>query len=346
MLGLKDKEIQRIKEELINCKRPIFLFHDDADGICSFLLLYRFIREGQGVIVKSKPPLDEKFANKIIDYEADKVFILDISQVKQELIDTVKRRVIWIDHHPPQEISNVSYFNPRKHKKDAVYPVTNICYDIVKQDLWIAMTGCIGDWYIPEFKDEFCEKYPDLFDKNINNPAKALFESKIGKIAQIMNFITKGKAKDAMKCIKILTRIRSPYEILNKESGAGKFLYKRYERINEEYEKLLEDIKSKVNEDEFLVYTYPSGKMAYTGELTNELLYLYPDKIIIVGRDISGEIRMSLRANKVKLLPLLEKALVGIEGYGGGHEYACGACVKKEQFKEFLGKLKLGVSEG
>jgi single-stranded DNA-specific DHH superfamily exonuclease len=77
MKGLKENEIERIKDELQNCKRPIFLFHDDADGLCSFLLLYRFIKEGKGVIVKSRPSVDEKFVKNVTDYEADKVFILD-----------------------------------------------------------------------------------------------------------------------------------------------------------------------------------------------------------------------------------------------------------------------------
>ena len=50
-------------------------------------------------------------------------------------------------------------------------------------------------------------------------------------------------------------------------------------------------------------------------------------------REKDDEMRMSLRSNK-KLPPIIEKALEGIEGYGGGHEYACGACVKKKNFKD------------
>lgn len=38
---LKEDEIKMIKEELDSCKRPLFFFHDDADGLSSFLLMYR-----------------------------------------------------------------------------------------------------------------------------------------------------------------------------------------------------------------------------------------------------------------------------------------------------------------
>ncbi len=37
---------------------------------------------------------------------------------------------------------------------------------------------------------------------------------------------------------------------------------------------------------------------------------------------------------------IIEKALVGISGYGGGHEHACGACVKVEDFNQFIDNFK------
>jgi single-stranded DNA-specific DHH superfamily exonuclease len=346
MHGLKEKEIDKIKEELFSCQKPVFLFHDDADGLSSFLLLYRFIKEGYGMVVKSRPSVDEKFAEKVISYEADKIFVLDIAILKQEFVDLVKLPVIWIDHHAPTNLDKVTYFNPRLHKSDIVYPVTNVCYDITQEDIWIAMAGCVGDWHLPYFKKEFCEKYPDLLDENITDPSKALFETKIGKLAKIMNFILKGSTKEAMQCVKIFTRIQSPYEILNQETPQGKFIYQRFEKINKSYELILGDIKKHVKEDErFLIYTYHDNKMSFTGELSNEMLYLHPNKIIVIGREKSGEMRMSLRSKGVHLPSAINGALIGIEGYGGGHEYACGACVKKEQFDSFIEKLRKEIEK-
>jgi nanoRNase/pAp phosphatase (c-di-AMP/oligoRNAs hydrolase) len=48
---------------------------------------------------------------------------------------------------------------------------------------------------------------------------------------------------------------------------------------------------------------------------------------------------MSLRSGN-PLLPILKKSLIGIDGYGGGHEYACGANVKKHHLKEFLDNIR------
>ena len=341
MKGLKEKEIEKIKDELDNSQRPVFLFHDDADGLCSFLLFYRYLKEGRGVVVKSKPMVDAQFSRSVIDYEADKVFVLDIAILKQDFVDEVKRPVIWIDHHKPGDLNKVIYFNPRKHKSDIVYPVTNICYDVVKQDLWIAMVGCIGDWHMPYFKAEFCKEYPDLMNDAMEDPGDVLFETKLGKLVKIFNFILKGSNNDAMKCVKVLTRIESPYDILEQKTSQGKYIYSKFEKMNEGYNKLLDDIKKKVKKDDkFIVYTYPDIKMSFTGEVSNELLHIYPDKIIIIAREKSGEMRMSLRSKGVLLPPKLEKALSTVQGYGGGHEYACGACVKKEDFPRFIESLR------
>ncbi|MBI2138648.1 hypothetical protein HYU13_03605, partial [Candidatus Woesearchaeota archaeon] len=52
------------------------------------------------------------------------------------------------------------------------------------------------------------------------------------------------------------------------------------------------------------------------------------------------EVRMSLRCEFRQLDQAVAKALIGVEGYGGGHEHACGANVKKADFERFLGNLK------
>ena len=41
---------------------------------------------------------------------------------------------------------------------------------------------------------------------------------------------------------------------------------------------------------------------------------------------------------------MLENALKGVEGYGGGHEHACGAVVKAEDFSQFVKNLEKEIS--
>src|SRR4030042_4651744 len=109
---LSDREVAEIRDELRTCRNPVFFFDDDPDGFASFLLLYRFVQEGRGFIVKTRPSITaDVFSRKVADYGADKVFILDVALVDQEFLDAVRVPVIWIDHHTPVERDRVKYFN-------------------------------------------------------------------------------------------------------------------------------------------------------------------------------------------------------------------------------------------
>lgn len=338
---ISNEQLQQIREELDNCKKPLFFFHDDSDGLASFLLLYRYKKEGKGIIVKSDPTIDEKFIRKVQEYQPDKIFVLDLANLKQEFVDEVKKPIIWIDHHfGDEKIRNVKLFNPRLSDKKDSSPVSIICYNVVKQDLWIAAAGTIGDWHLTKETEEFSKQYPELLPKDIKKPGKALFESQIGKISEIFNFVLKGKTQDAMTAVKVLTRIKEPEEILKQTTPQGKFIYKRYLFVREKYDELLNEAKKQITKDKLFIFKYQESKMSFSGELSNEFLYKYPEKIIIVAREKSGEMKCSLRSASVKILKPLEKALVGINGRGGGHEYACGAVIKKEDFDLFVDNLK------
>jgi single-stranded DNA-specific DHH superfamily exonuclease len=345
-MAIKDEDLHKIRKELEESSRPLFFFDDDPDGLSSFLLFYRFSKEGKGIVVKATPELTTMFSPKVKEYEPDKIFILDKPDVNQDFIDDAKTRIIWIDHHEPKKRQNVSYYNPRIDNDKDNRPTSYWCYRVVEQDMWIAMVGIVGDWFIPEFADLFSEKYPELLPPEIKKPEEALYKTEIGRLARIFSFILKGRSSDALACVKVLTRIESPYEILRQETPAGKFIYKKYMNVSLEYDKLFSAAK-KLGErnSPFLVYTYSENRMSFTGDLSNELLFTFPQKIIIVGREKSGEMKCSLRSADVKLEPLLKKALVGIDGYGGGHEMACGTCVKNQDWKKFLEQLKTAYNE-
>ncbi|MDO8481442.1 MAG: DHHA1 domain-containing protein [Nanoarchaeota archaeon] len=340
MKGLTEEELESIRKELRQCKKPLFFYDDDADGVTSFLLLYRWVKEGKGIIVKSKPTVDESFARKVEELDPDKVFVLDMAVMTEEFVAACHRPIIWIDHHQPLRLDNVKYFNPRKHVSDIVYPTSNICYDIVQQDLWLAMVGCVGDWHLPYFTKEFCKQYPDLLNADVKNPDDALFDSKIGKLVHIVSFLLKGDTKEVKKCVEMLGKVQSPYEILNQETDAGKYLVKKYEALSHDYRKLLQEAKKKAGKGKLLVFAYNDDRMSFTSELSNELLHIHPDKLVIIARKKDGSMRMSLRCSWANIPPMLDKALSGLQGRGGGHEHACGADVAAEQFDEFLQRLE------
>lgn len=341
-MALSKEQIKQIREHLDNCKNPLFFFDDDQDGLCSFLQLYRYKREGRGIIVKTHPKLGKVFVRKVEECKPDKIFILDVALVEQEFLDEMKVPVVWIDHHGPFERGNVKYFNPRVSNWEDNHPTSYMCYQAVRQDLWIAALGCVADWFIPPFISEFEKEFPDLIDKPYKAPGDIIYNSKLGHLIRIFSFVLKGKADDIMKSVRVLARIKSPYEILNQESAQGRFIYKRYEHVNKIYEPLLKDILKDLEktEDRLFVYTYKDDKSSFTSDLSNEAIYRCPNKIILIGREKNDEMKCSLRASKAVLPPLIEEALAGLNGYGGGHEHACGMNIKTADFEEFLKRFK------
>lgn len=340
---LTEKQISELKDELDSCKRPLIFFHDDPDGFASFLLFYKYIGEGIGIPIKTSAEMPPEFAKKVESYQPDKVFILDKPGVSQEFLDRVKPPVIWVDHHPPISRHKVKYFNPRVNNPDINLPASYLCYQVTQKDLWISMVGCSGDWVIHPDIEQIKKEYPDLIDNNISRPEDILFNTKFGLLAKIFSFCLKGKMDDVRKCIKIMTRIKTPYELLNQETPQARFIYKRYLAVDKEYQVTLKEAMKQKAEHGILFYLYEHDKMSLNQDLSNELMYKFPDNIIIIGRKKSGEIKLSLRSAKYNLPPIIKKALEGCEGYGGGHEHAAGANVKETDFNKFMEQFKAQI---
>ena len=140
-MALTKKQIAEFRAELETSFNPLFFFDDDPDGLSSFLLMYRFVREGRGIVVKATPDLKEDFARKVHEYMPDKVFILDKPDVTQDFIDAVNVKLVWLDHHQPIKRQGIHYFNPRIKKQSDGRPTSFWAYKIVDQDEWIAMVG-------------------------------------------------------------------------------------------------------------------------------------------------------------------------------------------------------------
>ena len=66
----------------------------------------------------------------------------------------------------------------------------------------------------------------------------------------------------------------------------------------------------------------------------------YIKKIEDYRTEKNDEMKCSLRSSKIILPILIEKALVGLEGYGGGHEHACGLNIKSHHFEEFVRRFR------
>lgn len=337
-----DKWYGEIKELVEKSENPLFFFDDDTDGLSSFLVLWKHIKRGKGIIVKRYPDLDVSFLKKVKEYNPDRIFVLDKYDISQDFIDGANKPIVWIDHHTPQVKDGLKhYYNPRLKDKSMYLPTTYFCYKSVKGSLWLALCGIIGDYYLPSaMVKEFNKEYPNLIGK-AKDPGKVLYETEFGKLIKIMNFSIKGETEDVKKSIAVWMKIETPYEVLNSETSKGKFLMKRFEKLDKQYLKLYEGaLKEAKSNKKLVVFNYPSNNTSFTGDLANEISYRYPEKVVIIARERNGYMRMSVRNKKQNLPSLLEKALVGVNGYGGGHEGACGANVLKEDYSKFLENLR------
>ena len=341
-MALSKKQYSEIKEHLDSCNNPLFFFDDDQDGLCSFLLFYRYKKEGHGIVVKTSPKIENLVLSKIMEYNPDKVFILDVAATDCEFLEKVNIPVVWVDHHGQSKIENAHYYNPRISKAKDNHPTSFMCYNVVRQDLWIAALGAVSDWFIPKYLNEFMKEYPGLIESFSKNPGDIIYNSKLGKLIRVFSFILKGRHTDVMKSVKILTRIKSPHEILEQKTPEGKYIYKRYEEVNEVYEPILKDALNTIekSKEKLAVYAYKDDKSAFTSDISNEAIYRFPDKIVLIAREKNDEMKCSMRSSKINLIPVIEKALVGLNGFGGGHENACGLNIKKDDFEEFVGRVK------
>ncbi len=336
---LPEKELQEIRDILSKASNPFYLFDDDGDGLCAYLLLKKHYKKGKGVAIKKAGPLDLTYVKQIEEEKADLVVILDKAVVTQEFIHAVPCKVLYIDHHPVQDLKHVLYFNPLMHDPKSYIPTSEIVYSVVKDNIWIATVGCLFDYKIPYFIKDFKKEYPKLVPKLSKDPGYFKFDTEIGKLVKIFNFSLKGNFKYGKKAIAILEKVESPYEILNQTTEEGKYLYNRYEHLNKHFESLLERAK-KYAKDKFLVFNYVADETSFSSDLATELSYRFKDKTIIIGREKGNEMKLSMRNQKKDLAKILPKALEGLDGYGGGHPHAVGGMVPRYNFDIFIERMK------
>ncbi len=346
---LTSKQIKEIREHLDRAGNPIFFFDNDCDGLCSFLLLQRYIEKGKGVPIKSFPEMDVTYFRKVEELNADYIFILDKPMVSKGFLEEANQRnipIVWIDHHEVQiKIPEfVNYYNPTLNKESSNEPTTFLAYNIISEerkhnDLWIAVIGCAADKFIPDFYEEFKEKFPDM-SIDTEDAFDIFYASRIGKIARILSFALKDRTTNVITMIKFLMIARNPYEVLE-ESSRNFSMHFRFKQIDKKYQKLLQKADEIAKSSKNLLFFQYGGDLSISSDLANEISYRYKDKVIVVVYVTGIKANISARGKNVKD-PIL-KSISGLEGAsGGGHDDAVGAQIKiedLEKFRENLTKL-------
>ncbi len=349
---LTEKQILEIREHLEKAQNPIFYYDNDVDGLCSFLILRRYLGRGKGVAVKSYPELNAQYAKKAQELKADYVFVLDKPIIAKDFVDEIYKMqlpLIWIDHHNvkiDEEIKkaeNLHIYNPAL-KSMGSEPVTYLAYKITerKEELWIAMMGCIADNYMPDFISDFKEKYPEFLKKGIKEPFDVYYKTEIGRIAQALSFGLKDSVTHVVKMQNFLIGCRGPNEIFIEMQGNRTFR-SRYEEIMKKYNDLLFKASSKENIFGNLIFFDYKGELSISAEIANQLSYHNKGKYIAVAYVKNGISNVSLRGKGIK--GILEKALKDFpDARGGGHEDAVGTRIKTEELAKFREALQKEIN--
>jgi single-stranded DNA-specific DHH superfamily exonuclease len=276
----------------------------------------------------------------------DLVVILDKPYADQAFLDEIHVPVLWLDHHEPQRPgqTNVTYLNPRIHDDADNRSTTYWVWKSLgrEQDLWLAAVGNISDWQVTEVAQQFSEQYPDLLAPVTSAP-QALYDSKaFGELCRIVQFNLKGDSSDVRTAIKILSRVESPHELLEHTTPRAKLLWKRYEYVNKEYVKLLDAAHKSAGEGPLLFHVFARLEISLLSELSNQLIYEYPQKIVFLAREHNGDHKLSIRSVECDIAAAVKAAMAdsGARGNAGGHQHACGGNIKSEDFPKFLASFK------
>lgn len=344
---LSKEQLEEIKGFLEQSQNSLFFFDNDVDGLCSFLILQRAIGRGKGVPARSFPELDISYVRKVEELGPDAVFILDKPRVSEEFIDAVLEKgipIVWVDHHgvgvEERIKEKVHYYN----SFPSAEPTTYLCYKCAgkKEDMWLAMIGCIGDVYKPDFASVFANEYPELFNQNLE-AFDSLFTTEIGKAVKILNFGLKDRTTNVISLIKYLMKAKSIHDILE-ENKNTKQLHYRYNELNKVLEKMLTKAEQDpdINTSKLLFFSY-GGETSMSSEISNAVFFRNKKKLVVIAYKKQDKVNISIRGKNAKKITL--EIVSKIESAnGGGHEEATGIQIPADKFDEFKGMLEEMVS--
>lgn len=336
----------------------IIIFHNDCDGISSCALMNKFLKNKIGksadFIISQPMPPTKNLLQRIRMSIPTKIIFLDLA-IDQERV-LIKRlenicEILIIDHH---QISNnlnskrTIHYNPLfrgKVYQSASYLTYKICSKILdmKKYLWIAAVGIVGDYNIDDSMDlikEIKKEYPNLFSQE-NDIRSAIFNSIFGHIS---NIITAMKAS-RVSCERVVKIMDSAETITEIEKNKEFLDY--YEKVQEEIDRMMINIKSSVDDSKRVIFYEIKSKYNLRSVIATKLSEIYPKKLVVVWDVIRNNVKFSARNQDrtIDVEKVLREAASDFKYASvGGHESAAGGSIRKEDFEDFKNALMLLVS--
>lgn len=345
---LTQKQIKEIREHLEKARNPVFFYDVDADGLCSFLLLARWIGRGKGVVTRNFRESGTQYIKRAEELGADYIFVLDNPTMPQEFVDEINKMnipLVVIDHHDVPRLDSIEFYYNTVEVSGKNESVSYLCYEITKQkkDMWLAVVGSIADCQMLGFFKEFAKENSDLVDCEYESAFDVRYKCKLGKIIDIFNYGLKDTTTNVVRMSNFLLKVNFPSEIFEENYKTKSFL-DRYNFIEGIIKKLIDKAEDKIDLDKKLLFFSYGGCVSVSQHLADRLMYKYPELVIVVGYNLGGGIiKFSLRG-PIDVRELTLNAIENIHGAtGGGHKHATGAQIPENSVEKFKRNLEKGL---
>lgn len=336
---LTEIQLEEIREHLEKAQNPLFFFDNDPDGLCSFLILQRYIGRGKGVALRGVPGLSRSSFRKVNELNPDYIFLLDRSHIDEDFLELANEAnipIVCIDHHDVPKPNIKAYYNTFDVSKK-IEPTCYLSYKVTKrkEDLWLATIGSIADCFLPEdLLLEFKKQYPELIDKSYKTAFDIRFNTSLRKIIDILAYGLLDKTSNVVSMLKYLMKAKGPHDVLEETPRTKSFL-SRYELINQKVQTIVQKAEKEIDKDKKLLFFTYGGDMSVSQQVSDELSYKYPDLVIVISFIKGNSAKFSLRG-KVDVRQIVLNSIKNIEGaMGGGHEHSSGAQILADQVPEF-----------
>lgn len=371
-----DNKLSQIRDKIKSAKKPLMLFDADADGSTSYLQLKNVFSNICGFPFNKDLDKQQKLL-EFIDFNYDLVIIFDIPYLHDEFLDLLSKvDIIWVDHHPTNDIEqikkyNIMHFNPLDYNKEDNRPACFWSYKIADSldNLWLVSLGSVSDFFlldvivdfynfdksrfnilfkITEQRREMLFKF--ILDYNFNNEntrqiredwiQELTYSCGVSEMKNFFDFICRlDNTQDILKAFRLIEKL--DLIGLKTEISAGKgFIFEDYCEMITKYKKILKKALDK-GEKKFYFYEY-SGKISFAKTLSEEIKFRFKNTSVvgICFKKIGGNIHTgSFRSHNFLVNDLLERATKGLDGRGGGHNFAAGCVISNKDYEIFKRKI-------
>lgn len=324
----------------------VIIFNNDADGMCSCVLLSLFLDnfvkiENKPFIIPQPMPMDKNLIQRIQTTLPTKLIFLDLAADQQQ--NMLKRfsgicNILIIDHHQVTKNMNsktITHHNPRfknsKIYQSTAYLTYKICSELTDMSdyLWIAAVGMVADYNLDDSGDlvEAAKKKYRITE---------LRDSIISKIAEMISASRATRALSNEEIVNIIIITKNPDDF----PEANDKLIDSYKKIETEIMAIMIDTEKSSEKIGKIIFYNIKSKFNLRSDISTRISEKYPDKLVVIYEISGNRVKLSARNQKnIDVGKILEKASEKMDASAGGHDKAAGATLNIKDWEAFKENL-------